>query len=243
MGGKAAQARGGRAGGALSAHKARAAKKGSGGGHTRVLPLARSAAPLRCPAAPLAPLRSAAAVLTIAGAAPPRGRMVRAPRDTVRGYRSGILRLAEYSNLTQCETLEDLKLHLSSTDYGNFLANEPSPLATTTIAEVGVRARPRAQSVARPALRADGRPCRAAALPACHTRAEMHPKARGRVQLRPRALGRAALDVPGLHHVRGAARTCALGCRARANARAYAVGSLFCGFFYRADWKKIGTRT
>jgi hypothetical protein len=29
----------------------------------------------------------------------------------------------------------DLKLHLASTDYGNFLSNEPSPLATTTIAE------------------------------------------------------------------------------------------------------------
>jgi len=33
----------------------------------------------------------------------------------------------------------DLKLHLASTDYGNFLANEPSPLATTTIAEVRAR--------------------------------------------------------------------------------------------------------
>ena len=29
----------------------------------------------------------------------------------------------------------DLKLHLASTDYGNFLQNEPSPIATTTIAE------------------------------------------------------------------------------------------------------------
>lgn len=29
----------------------------------------------------------------------------------------------------------DLKLHLASTDYGNFLQNEPSPLATTTISE------------------------------------------------------------------------------------------------------------
>lgn len=72
----------------------------------------------------------------------------------------GILRNADYLNLLQCETLEgapfffsasqcvrvaialtlqrraDLKLHLSSTDYGNFLQNEPSPLATTTIAEV-----------------------------------------------------------------------------------------------------------
>lgn len=37
--------------------------------------------------------------------------------------------------MTQCDTLEDLKLQLSSTDYGNFLANVPSPLATSTIQE------------------------------------------------------------------------------------------------------------
>ncbi|KAJ3194576.1 H(+)-transporting V0 sector ATPase subunit d [Irineochytrium annulatum] len=53
----------------------------------------------------------------------------------VRGYKAGILTSSNYLNLTQCETLEDLKLQLSSTDYGNFLQNEPSPLATTTIAE------------------------------------------------------------------------------------------------------------
>lgn len=53
----------------------------------------------------------------------------------VRGFRSGILRSVDYINLTQCETLDDLKLHLASTDYGNFLQNEPSPLATTTIAD------------------------------------------------------------------------------------------------------------
>ena len=29
----------------------------------------------------------------------------------------------------------DLKLQLSATDYGNFLANEPSPIATATIHE------------------------------------------------------------------------------------------------------------
>jgi V-type H+-transporting ATPase subunit d len=53
----------------------------------------------------------------------------------VRGYRSGILQGQDYNNLTQCETLEDMKLHLGSTDYGDFLAQEPSPLHTTTIAE------------------------------------------------------------------------------------------------------------
>lgn len=51
----------------------------------------------------------------------------------VRGFKSGILKQADYLNLVQCETLEDLKLHLQSTDYGNFLANEPSPLAVSVI--------------------------------------------------------------------------------------------------------------
>ncbi|ORY44334.1 ATPase, V0 complex, subunit D [Rhizoclosmatium globosum] len=52
-----------------------------------------------------------------------------------RGYKAGILTTSQYLNLSQCETLDDLKLQLSSTDYGGFLQNEPSPLATTTIAE------------------------------------------------------------------------------------------------------------
>lgn len=51
----------------------------------------------------------------------------------VRGFKAGILKQADYLNLVQCETLEDLKLHLQSTDYGNFLANEPSPLSVSTI--------------------------------------------------------------------------------------------------------------
>ncbi|CAH1780406.1 unnamed protein product [Owenia fusiformis] len=51
----------------------------------------------------------------------------------VRGFKGGILKQADYLNLVQCETLDDLKLHLQSTDYGNFLANEPSPLTVSTI--------------------------------------------------------------------------------------------------------------
>lgn len=50
-----------------------------------------------------------------------------------RGFRSGILRQSDYLNLVQCETLEDIKLHLQSTDYGNFLANEASPLTVQVI--------------------------------------------------------------------------------------------------------------
>jgi V-type H+-transporting ATPase subunit d len=53
----------------------------------------------------------------------------------VRGFRSGILTQSDYTNLTQCETLDDMRLALSATDYGDFLANEPSPLHTTTISE------------------------------------------------------------------------------------------------------------
>ena len=48
-----------------------------------------------------------------------------------RGFRSGLLTSTQYMNLTQCESLEDVKLQLSATDYGNFLANEPPPLTTS----------------------------------------------------------------------------------------------------------------
>ena len=52
----------------------------------------------------------------------------------VRGYRSGLLSPADYNNLCQCENLDDVKLHLQSTDYGTFLQNEPQ-LSTSTIVE------------------------------------------------------------------------------------------------------------
>ncbi len=54
----------------------------------------------------------------------------------LRGYKSGILTANQYNNLTACHSLDDLKLQLSSTDYGNFLANEPSPVSTSTIASL-----------------------------------------------------------------------------------------------------------
>lgn len=53
----------------------------------------------------------------------------------VRGYRNGLLTLAQYVNMTQCDTLEDLKLQLAATEYGNFLANVPLPLSTLIIQE------------------------------------------------------------------------------------------------------------
>jgi len=53
----------------------------------------------------------------------------------LRGYRGGILTSTDYANLCQCESIDDMKMHLASTDYGNFLQNEPSPISTTTLAE------------------------------------------------------------------------------------------------------------
>jgi len=52
----------------------------------------------------------------------------------LRGFRSGILTSADYQSLAQCDTLEDLKMHLQSTDYGDFLA-DAGTLHTTTIQE------------------------------------------------------------------------------------------------------------
>mmetsp|Transcript_23022 Transcript_23022/g.59172 ORF Transcript_23022/g.59172 Transcript_23022/m.59172 type:complete len:363 (-) Transcript_23022:352-1440(-) len=51
-----------------------------------------------------------------------------------RGFRSGILTAADYANLQQCDTVDDMKLQLQGTDYGNFLQSEPSPISTNTIA-------------------------------------------------------------------------------------------------------------
>jgi len=53
----------------------------------------------------------------------------------LRGYRGGILTSTDYANLCQCESIDDMKMHMSSTDYGNFLQNEASPISTTTLAE------------------------------------------------------------------------------------------------------------
>jgi len=54
----------------------------------------------------------------------------------LRGYYLDLLTQSDYQNLTQCEKLEDIKLHLQgNASYGDFLANEPLPLHSTTIAE------------------------------------------------------------------------------------------------------------
>lgn len=51
----------------------------------------------------------------------------------VRGYRNGLLTGNQYVNLTQCDTLLDLKLQLSATDYGSFLSSQAGPLSTSII--------------------------------------------------------------------------------------------------------------
>ncbi|RDW64919.1 vacuolar ATP synthase subunit d 1 [Coleophoma crateriformis] len=51
----------------------------------------------------------------------------------VRGYRNGLLTGQNYSNLTQCETIDDLKLQLGPA-YGDFLASLPPNPSTSTLA-------------------------------------------------------------------------------------------------------------
>jgi hypothetical protein len=47
---------------------------------------------------------------------------------------SGILGPETYSNLSQCETLDDLKMNLQTNEgYAGFLQNEPSPISTMTV--------------------------------------------------------------------------------------------------------------
>ena len=43
----------------------------------------------------------------------------------VRGFRPGFLKDSDYHHLTQCETLEDVKMNLAETDYDQFLADAP----------------------------------------------------------------------------------------------------------------------
>ncbi|GMM30080.1 H(+)-transporting V0 sector ATPase subunit D [Martiniozyma asiatica (nom. inval.)] len=50
----------------------------------------------------------------------------------VRGYKNGLLSNTHYVNLSQCDSLDDLKLQLSATDYGNLLADCPT-LSTSLI--------------------------------------------------------------------------------------------------------------
>eukprot|EP01006_Ploeotia_vitrea_P062930 TRINITY_DN84655_c0_g1_i1.p1 TRINITY_DN84655_c0_g1~~TRINITY_DN84655_c0_g1_i1.p1 ORF type:complete len:353 (-),score=56.57 TRINITY_DN84655_c0_g1_i1:93-1151(-) len=52
----------------------------------------------------------------------------------VHGLANGLLRQEDYHNITQCDSLEDMKLHLAGTDYGQFLQNEAT-LSSKVITE------------------------------------------------------------------------------------------------------------
>ncbi|GAB9468614.1 hypothetical protein Gpo141_00005929 [Globisporangium polare] len=51
----------------------------------------------------------------------------------VRGFRSGFLDDVDYHHLTQCESLEDVKLNLQETDYDQFLADESASITPSLI--------------------------------------------------------------------------------------------------------------
>ena len=53
----------------------------------------------------------------------------------LRGFKAGLITQSQYANLTQCETIDDFRMQLAATDYGNFLANETPPISTSTIAD------------------------------------------------------------------------------------------------------------
>ena len=57
------------------------------------------------------------------------------PEALIRGYRSGFLKDGDYHHLTQCDTVDDVKLNLSETDYGPYFAN------TTRLTPAVVQAR------------------------------------------------------------------------------------------------------
>ncbi|KAG7525676.1 V-type proton ATPase subunit d 1-like [Solea senegalensis] len=51
----------------------------------------------------------------------------------VRGMKAGILTVKDYQNLAQCDTLEDMKQHLQSTDYGQLLSSSEEELTVSLV--------------------------------------------------------------------------------------------------------------
>lgn len=62
------------------------------------------------------------------------------PEALVRGMRSSFLSDADYHHLTQCETLDDIRLNLTETDYADALADSstltPASLQKAAIEKV-----------------------------------------------------------------------------------------------------------
>ena len=62
--------------------------------------------------------------------------------ETLEGSPRFLLQIATilFNNPTKCSSfVTDLRTQLASTDYGNFLANEPSPISTATIADKALK--------------------------------------------------------------------------------------------------------
>ncbi|KAM3604803.1 uncharacterized protein V6R79_016354 [Siganus canaliculatus] len=57
----------------------------------------------------------------------------------VRGLKAGILTRADYQNLAQCDTLEDMKLHLQTTDYGKLLSSSSEEELTVSLVDRKLR--------------------------------------------------------------------------------------------------------
>ena len=51
----------------------------------------------------------------------------------LRGLKCGFLKEEDYRKMGGCENLEDVRTALDDTEYGGFLADEPSPLEISTI--------------------------------------------------------------------------------------------------------------
>ena len=64
------------------------------------------------------------------------------PEALVRGMRSSFLADSDYHHLTQCETLDDVRLNLTETDYSDALADAstmtPASLQKAAIEKVSV---------------------------------------------------------------------------------------------------------
>ena len=54
----------------------------------------------------------------------------------VRGFRSAILDQNDYANLCQCENLEDMKIHLTQTDYADVLQNEAGAITPAILKQL-----------------------------------------------------------------------------------------------------------
>ena len=63
------------------------------------------------------------------------------PEALVRGMRSSFLGDADYHHLTQCETLDDIRLNLTETDYADSVADSnaitPNTLQKAAVEKVG----------------------------------------------------------------------------------------------------------